>query len=114
MYCSLKEEKIIYDFYSYLSDSKFAKEQFLLVWENGTKILCTFFTGGDDDNGLDLDDPNYEDYTSFVMKIEKIIYLNERDGFDWIKDRELFEFNYHNFPCEIYNSKGKLISKKEY
>ena len=114
MYCSLKEEKIIYDFYSYLSDSKFAKEQFLLVWENGTKILCTFFTGGDDDNGLDLDDPNYEDYTSFVMKIEKIIYLNERDGFNWIKDRELFEFNYHNFPCEIYNSKGKLISKNEY
>ena len=47
------------------------------------------------------------------MKIEKIVNLNNKDGFNWVVDRDFFEFNYHNFPDEIYNSRGKLISKRE-
>jgi len=112
MYYTKNEEKTIKPFCKYLSDSKFANESFLLIWKNGTKITANFCSDDDDDNGLEMDDPNYEEYTSIVMDIKKIINLDQRDGFDWVEGRELFEFNYRNFPDEIYNSKGKLISKK--
>ena len=113
MYITDKENSIIKPFSRYLSNDIFTKEKFLLVWKNGTKILATFDTTDEDDNGLEPDDPNYEEYTSFVMKIKKIICLNKKDGFDWVIDREIFEFSYKDFPDEIYNSKGELISKRE-
>ena len=113
MYYTDKERNIIRPFYKYLSDNKFAKELFLLKWKNGTEILCVFFTGGDDDNGLELEDPNYEEYTSFIMEPKRIICLNEKDGFNGVEDSEIFSFSYHNFPDEIYNSKGELISKRD-
>ena len=113
MYFTEKERKIITPFYKYLSDNKFVEEPFLLKWKNGTKILATFYTAYDDFNDLEPEDSNYEEYNSFVMKIQKIICLNEKDGFNWVADRELFEFSYKDFPDEIYNSKGKLISKRE-
>ena len=113
MYFTEKERKIITPFYKYLSDNKFVEEPFLLKWKNGTKILATFYTAYDDFNDLEPEDSNYEEYNSFVMKIQKIICLNEKDGFDWVIDREIFEFSYKDFPDEIYNSKGELISKRE-
>ena len=113
MYIADKEKKIIESFIKYLSNDIFTKEKFLLVWKNGTKISATFDTTDEDDNGLEPDDPDYEEYTSFIMKIQKIICLNEKDGFNWVADRELFEFSYKDFPDEIYNSKGELISKRE-
>lgn len=115
MYYSEKERDIIRPFYKYLSDNNFAKEQFLLIWKNGTKILADIDGTGDDDNGLDLDDPNYEDYTSFVIRVAKICRFNKSDGFPnyWFEEGKLTDFNYHNFPCEIYNSRGELISKRE-
>ena len=113
MYFTEKERKIITPFYKYLSDNKFVEEPFLLKWKNGTKILATFYTAYDDFNDLEPEDSNYEEYNSFVMKIQKIICLNEKDGFNWVADRELFEFSYKDFPDEIYNSKGELISKRE-
>ena len=113
MYFTEKERKIITPFYKYLSDNKFVEEPFLLKWKNGTKILATFYTAYDDFNDLEPEDSNYEEYNSFVMKIQKIICLNEKDGFNWVADRELFEFSYKDFPDEIYNSRGELISKRE-
>ncbi len=113
MYFTEKERKIIRPFYKYLSNNKRGEEPLLLEWKNGTKILATFYTAYDDYNNLEPEDPNYEEYNSFVMKIEKIICLNEKDGFDWVADREIFDFSYKDFPDEIYNSKGELISKRE-
>ena len=113
-YLSKEEEKIIDDFYGYVhTDKEHMKEIYRMKWKNGTEILGWYCTDGDDDNGLEPDDPNYEEYTSFVMKIKKIICLNKKDGFDWVIDREIFEFSYKDFPDEIYNSKGELISKRE-
>ena len=113
MYWTNQEEKIIDKFYTYVSETRPNKELYLLCWKNGTKILANMHGWSNDDNCLELDDPNYEEYTSFVMKIKKIICLNKKDGFDWVIDREIFEFSYKDFPDEIYNSKGELISKRE-
>ena len=113
MYWTKQEEKIIGKFYKYVSETRPNRELYLLRWKNGTKILVTMHGWSDDDNCLEPDDPDYEEYTSFVVKIQKIICLNEKDGFNWVADRELFEFSYKDFPDEIYNSKGELISKRE-
>ena len=115
MYYTDKERKIIRPFYKYLSDNKFIEELFLLKWKNGTEILATFYTAGDDDNCLEPDDPNYEEYTSFIVRVKKLINFNVLDGFkkSWLENGVLFEFSYKDFPDEIYNSKGELISKRE-
>lgn len=107
------EKKIVAPFYLYFHSSKQKiKDTYLLRWKNGTQVLAKYDTCYESDNGLELDDPDYEDFVCIIMKIEKIVCLNEKDGFNWIKDREIFEFSYHDFPDEIYNSKGELISKR--
>lgn len=115
MYITDKENSIIKPFSRYLSNDIFTKEKFLLVWKNGTKILATFDTTDEDDNGLEPDDPNYEEYTSFIVRVKKLINFNVLDGFkkSWLENGVLFEFSYKDFPDEIYNSKGELISKRE-
>ena len=115
MYITDKENSIIKPFSRYLSNDIFTKEKFLLVWKNGTKILATFDTTDEDDNGLEPDDPNYEEYTSFIVRVKKLINFNVLDGFkkSWLENGVLFEFSYKDFPDEIYNSKGELISKLE-
>jgi hypothetical protein len=111
----IEEEKIIGKFYDYVYKTRPNKELYLLIWKNGTKILANIDGWSDDDNGLDLDDPNYEDYTSFVIRVNKICSFNKSDGFPnyWFEEGKLTDFNYHNFPYEIYNSEGELISKRE-
>ena len=108
------EEKIIEKFYCYVrSDETTRNDLYLMKWKNGTEIVAEYYTSGDDDNGLELEDPNYEEYTSFIMEPKRIICLNEKDGFNGVEDSEIFSFSYHNFPDEIYNSKGELISKRD-
>ena len=108
-----KEKKIIDSLCEEVSVDNKMDKVFKFKWKYGTEIYAEYVTTDLDDNGLELEDPNYEDFICFIMKIGKIIKLNKADGFEWIKDRELFEFNYHNFPDEIYNSKGELISKRD-
>ena len=113
MYFTDKERDIIRPFAKYLSEDIFTEEKFLLSWKNGTQIYAYYCTTDEDDNGLEPEDPNYEEYTSFIMEPKRIICLNEKDGFNGVEDSEIFSFSYHNFPDEIYNSKGELISKRD-
>ena len=115
MYFSQEEEKVIKLFYSYLSNRQFNNEIFLLKWKNGTIVKAKFLTDDNDDNGLDFEDKNYEEYCSFIMDVIDVLNFSSLDGFDpkWVKNGGSIDFNYHNFPDEIYNSKGELISKKE-
>ena len=110
------EEKIIKKFYYYIRfDKNTKKDLYFLKWKNGTKISAYYCTTDDDDNGLEPDDPNYEEYTSFIMDIKEIINFDVKDGInlDEIKKYKAIIISYHNFPEEIYNSKGELISKRE-
>ena len=115
MYWTNQEEKIIDKFYTYVSETRPNKELYLLCWKNGTKILANMHGWSNDDNCLEPDDPNYEEYTSFVVRVKKLINFNVLDGFkkSWLENGVLFEFSYKDFPDEIYNSKGELISKRE-
>lgn len=66
-----------------------------LAFADGKKIIATFDTCYESDNALELDDPSYEEFNSIVMKNE------ETD--------ELFEFNYHNMPIEVYTGGKRII-----
>ena len=110
-----KEKKIIGDFYRYISIPKPEKELYLLKWKYGTTVLAKTDIIYESDNELDFNDPEYEDFICIVICIKKIINFNVSDGFkkEWFNEGQLLGINYHNFPEEIYNSKGELISKKE-
>ena len=103
-------------FYSHVHLNKNTiQDTYLLKWKYGTRVLAKYDTCYDSDNELDFDDPNYEDFMSFIVRIKKLNSFDSRDGFkkEWLKEGVLFEFNYHDFPDEIYNSKGELISKRD-
>ena len=122
---SKKEEKIIGSFYRYIITPKPKKELYLLKWKHGTEIYAKSDIIYETDNNLELDDSNYEDFVGIAILIKKIIRFNMDDNIfpddsinhqnvcDWFKENHLYELNYHNFPDEIYNSKGELISKRE-
>ena len=122
---SEKEERIIGSFYRYIIIPKLKKELYLLKWKHGTLIYAKSDIIYESDNNLDLDDPDYEDFVGIAIKIIKIkkISLNDnlfpdksinyQNVYEWFKEDHLYELNYHNFPDEIYNSRGELISKRE-
>ena len=122
---SEKEERIIGSFYRYIIIPKLKKELYLLKWKHGTLIYAKSDIIYESDNNLDLDDTDYEDFVGIAIKIIKIkkISLNDnlfpdksincQNVYEWFKEDHLYELNYHNFPDEIYNSRGELISKRE-
>ncbi|MDO4504318.1 MAG: hypothetical protein Q4B84_04195 [Clostridia bacterium] len=122
---SEKERKVIGNFHKYITITKTNKELYLFKWKYGTTIYAISDIIYETDNNLNFDDSNYEEYIGICMKIKKICCLDERDNLfpdktinnknisEWFKENGLFEFNYHNFPDEIYNSKGELISKRD-
>ena len=112
---SKKEEKIVGPFYRYISKPKPQKELYLLKWRYGTTVYAFSDIVYESDNNLELDDPNYEDFISIIVRVKKLKAFNPLDGFkkEWLKEGVLFEFSYHDFPDEIYNLKGELISKRE-
>ena len=102
-------------FYNYVCNTRPNGELYLLKWKNGTEILANMHGWGDDDNCLEPEDPNYEEYASFIMDIKEINNFNSQDGInlDEIKKYKAIILSYHNFPYEIYNSKCELISKRD-
>ena len=61
---------------------------YLLKWKYGTRVLAKYDTCYDSDNELDFDDPNYEDFMSFIVRIKKLNSFDSRDGFkkEWLKE----------------------------
>ena len=66
-----------------------------LVFLDGKRLTAKFDTSYESDNELELDDPNYEEFDSIVMR-------NEETG-------KLFEFNHHNMPIEVYSEGRRII-----
>ncbi len=64
--------------------------------KNKDKIIKVYLdTAYDSDNGLALDDENYEEY--FCILFQKI------------SDGSFVEINYHNLPDEIYDGETRII-----
>lgn len=102
MYFTEKEKTIIETFYGNLDH--FDKREMLLKWNDGSRILAGFDTCFEDDNGLELDDAEYEEYISFVFK--KLQTVGEPPVF--ITEDEYFCIDYRNFPDEIIADEKKI------
>lgn len=82
--------------YSYISNSRLSlnSKTFKLIYID-KEIDATFDTMFDDDNGLYVDDPNYEYFNS-------IVFCN-------IKTQELFIVNCKKMPESIYCNGEQII-----
>ena len=103
MYFSEKEKAIIETFYGNLD--LFDKSEMLLIWNNGSQIHARFDTCFENDNGLEMEDADYEEYTSFVF--QKLHVIGEPPVF--ITEHDYFCIDYRNFPDEIL-ADGKKIN----
>ena len=70
MYYSEKEREIIGTFCFYASKTR--EGSYRIKWKNGTNIYISLVSIEDSDNNLELDDPNYEDFISIIVRVKKI------------------------------------------
>ncbi len=103
MFLNDKEKIIIEEFYTNIE--QYEKEVMLLSWSDGSYVVSSFDTCFEDDNDCDMDDKNYEEYTTFVFKC---ISLSGNPPICVTEDN-YFCVNYHNFPDKII-SNGKKIN----
>lgn len=69
IYFNENEEKIIGEFMEV--EDKYINKVLYLVWNDGSKVIAKYDSYIEDENDCELEDENYEEFTSFVfMKIE--------------------------------------------
>ena len=102
MYLSEKEREIIRVFMTNLD--MYIKEEMKLVWKDGSMVVARFDTCFDDDNDLEMDDPKYEEYVSFVFEVISVM----GNPPVYITEDEYFCVSYHNFPDEIIADNKKI------
>ena len=77
----------------FLSINNNINQKYILICSDGDVIERQVDTCYETDNGLEIDDPNYEEYYACAMKIVKIIV----DKTKILKEDNLIEINYHNY-----------------
>ena len=97
MWLNSKEEKIIGNFLQEMENAKQSSE-YEIQWENSI-IYGSLDTIYEDDNMLEIEDPNYEEFWTVLLRINKII--KNGDEIQGYKVGDLIEINYHNAPKEF-------------
>ena len=82
-----------------------ANQAYILTYSNGDVFEAEIDTCYETDNGLEEDDPNYEEYHACAMKIVKIIVNKNKN----LKEGNLIEINYHNYPQQIKDSQDNVL-----
>ncbi len=103
MFFSDNERRIMENLFLSINDN--ATQIYILTYLDGDIIEAQVDTCYETDNGLDDDDPDYEEYHACAMKIVKIIV----DKTQKLKEGNLIEINYHNYPQQIKNSEGNVL-----
>lgn len=103
MFFSNEEKEIMENLFLSINERK--DEIYFLTFFNGSIVEAKVDTCYETDNGLDDNDINFEEYNACAMRIIKVIIDNDKI----FSNGQLIEINYHNYPQEIKNSKGKKI-----
>ncbi len=103
MFFSDNERRIMENLFLSINDN--ATQIYILTYSDGDIIEAQVDTCYETDNGLDDDDPEYEEYHACAMKIVKIIV----DKTQKLKEGSLIEINYHNYPQHIKDLQGNIL-----
>lgn len=103
MFFSDNERRIMENLFLSINDN--ATQIYILTYSDGDIIEAQVDTCYETDNGLDDDDPDYEEYQACAMKIVKIIV----DKTQKLKEGSLIEINYHNYPQHIKDLQGNIL-----
>lgn len=103
MFFSDNEKRIMENLFLSINDN--ATQIYILTYSDGDIIEAQVDTCYETDNGLDDDDPDYEEYHACAMKIVKIIV----DKTQKLKEGSLIEINYHNYPQHIKDLQGNIL-----
>ncbi len=97
------EKKVMENLFLSISDN--VNQKYVLTYSDGNVIEAQVDTCYETDNGLEADDPEYEEYYACAMKIVKII----ADKSKTLKEDSLIEINYHNYPRQIQDLQGNIL-----
>jgi hypothetical protein len=76
-----------------------------LYFKDGTQLIAALMGSCDGDNGLELNDPYYEDFYEFDFRVKKI----EKQGAELeYKENEWITLNYHNFFIKFEPYEGDI------
>ena len=89
----------------FLEINKNGSDVFVISFHNGDVVEAKVDTCYETDNGLEENDTNFEEYHVCAMKIKEVI-VNKTQT---LKNDEIIEINYHNYPREIKNSRGDKL-----
>lgn len=103
MFFSDNERRIMENLFLSINDN--VTQIYILTYSEGDIIEAQVDTCYETDNGLDEDDPAYEEYYACAMKIVKII-VDKNQKF---KEGSLIEINYHNYPKHIKDLQGNIL-----
>lgn len=103
MFFSNNEKQIMEKLF--LSINNNANQIYILTYSNGDVVEAKVDTCYETDNGLEDNDPNYEEYYACAMKITKIIVDKKRN----LQEGSLIEINYHNYPQQIKDSQDNIL-----
>lgn len=103
MFFSDNEKRIMENLFLSINDN--ATQIYILTYSDGDIIEVQVDTCYETNNGLDDDDPDYEEYHACAMKIVKIIV----DKTQKLKEGSLIEINYHNYPQHIKDLQGNIL-----
>lgn len=103
VFFSNKEKQIMENLF--LSISVNVNRKYILTYPDGDVIETQVDACYETDNGLEVDDPDYEEYYACTMKIVKIIV----DKSKILTENNLIEINYHNYPQQIQDLQGNTL-----
>ena len=85
------------------------KQSFTLSFAEGDVYVCDLFTAYESDNGLALDDPDYDEFYEIAFLIVETIVdgPNKEDGYGTVL------LNYRHFPALIVAEDGTEIYRRE-
>ncbi|MCR4661281.1 MAG: hypothetical protein K5765_04665 [Clostridia bacterium] len=92
MWLNDKEEKIYGPFSDYIE--KNIQQRFRFIYADGVELIVEFFTDYESENGLELDDKNYEEYWESAFKILEVV----KDDKNTHEVGKYVIVNYHCIP----------------
>ncbi len=79
----------------------------ILEFKEGDSYKCRFDTAYESENGLELDDPKYDEYYELVYKVEEVI----TSGPNCENPEHIIFINYKHFPTKVIAENGDIVYK---